>query len=172
MEYIHYCVSFGVQQIDLVMFLLFSRQVMSSSITPWTAAYQASWILCKFMSIELVMLYNHLIFCCPPLLLPSVFPSISVFSSESVVASGGQSIGASASASGLPMNIQGWFPLGLTGLMSLQSKRLSRVFSSTTVWKHWLFGAQPLYGPALTSIHDHWKNHTFVNYVLFTYRLL
>ena len=121
------------------MFLLFSRQVMSSSITPWTAAYQASWILCKFMSIELVMLYNHLILCCPPLLLPSVFPSISVFSSESVVASGGQSIGASASASGLPMNIQGWFPLWLTALIS---KQLSRIFSITTAQKHQFFSVQ------------------------------
>ena len=56
-------------------------------------------------------------------------------------ASGGQSIGASASV--LPMNIQGWFPLGLTGLISLQSMGLSRVFSSTTVWKHHFFGTQP-----------------------------
>ena len=54
--------------------------------------------------------------------------------------SGGQSIGASASV--LPMNTQGWFPLGLTGLISLLSKALSRVFSSTTVWKHQFFGAQ------------------------------
>ena len=59
------------------------------------------------------------------------------------IPSGGQSIGASASASVLPMNIQGWFPLGLTGLISLQSKGLSRVFSSTTVQKHQFFSAQP-----------------------------
>ena len=58
-------------------------------------------------------------------------------------ASVGQSIGASASASVLSMNIQGWFSLRLTSLISLQSKRLSRVFSSTTVWKHQFFGAQP-----------------------------
>ena len=57
-------------------------------------------------------------------------------------ASGGQSIGVSASASVLPMNIQDWFPLGLTGLISLQSKGLSRVFSSTTVQKHQFFGTQ------------------------------
>ena len=56
--------------------------------------------------------------------------------------SGGQSIGASASASVLPVNIQDWFPLGLTGLISLQSKGLSRVFSNTTVWKHRFFGTQ------------------------------
>ena len=58
-------------------------------------------------------------------------------------ATGGQSIGASTSASVLPVNIQGWFPLGLTGLISLLSKGLSRVFSSTTIQKHQLFGTQP-----------------------------
>ena len=58
-------------------------------------------------------------------------------------ASGGQSIGASASVSVLPMNIQDWFPLGLTGLISLQSKGLSRVFSNTTVQKHQFFGTKP-----------------------------
>ena len=57
--------------------------------------------------------------------------------------SGGQNIGASASASVLPMNIQGWFPLGLTGLISLLFKGLSRVFSRTIVWKHQFIGAQP-----------------------------
>ena len=57
-------------------------------------------------------------------------------------ASGGQSIGALASSSVLPVNIQGWFSLGLTGLISLQSKRLSRVFSSTTIWKHQFFSTQ------------------------------
>ena len=56
--------------------------------------------------------------------------------------SGGQSIGASASASVLPMNIQDWFPLGLTSLISFQSKGLSRVFSNTTIQKHQLFSAQ------------------------------
>ena len=60
--------------------------------------------------------------------------------------SGGQNIGASASASVLPMNIQDWFLLGLTGVISLQSKILSRVFSSTTVWKHQFFGAQSSFG--------------------------
>ena len=76
-------------------------------------------------------------------------------------ASGGQSIGASASVSVLPMNIHDWFPLGLTGWISLQSKGLSRVFSNTTVQKHQFFGAQFLYSPALTSIHDYWKNQSF-----------
>ena len=116
--------------------------------TPWTAACQASLSfaisqsLLKLMFIESVMPSNHLILCCP-LLLPSIFPSIRVFSNESILASGGQSIGASALASVFPMNIQDWFPLELTGLISLQCKWLSRVLSNTTVQKHQFFGAQP-----------------------------
>ena len=83
---------------------------------------------------------NHLILCCPFLLLPLIFPSISVFSNELALHI---SIGASASASVLLMNIRDWFPLGLTGWISLQSKGLSRVFSNTTVQKHQFFSAQP-----------------------------
>ena len=79
----------------------------------------------------------------PLLLLPSIFPIIRVFSRESALCIRSQSIGASASALVLPMNFKGWFPLGLTGLMSLLSKWLSRVFSSTTIWKHQVFCAQP-----------------------------
>ena len=75
--------------------------------------------------------------------------------------SGGQSTGDSASASDPLMTIQDWFPSGLTCLISLLSKGLSRVFSNTTVWKHQFFGAQPSFGPALTSIHDYWKSHSF-----------
>ena len=115
-----------------------------------TAAHQASlsvtnfWNLLKLTSIELVMSSNHLILCCPLLLLPSVFPTIRVFSKMSwLFTSGGQSIGASASASVLPMNIQSWFLLGLNGLISLLSKGLSRVFSSTTLQKHQFFCTQP-----------------------------
>ena len=77
----------------------------------------------------LVMPSNHLILFRPLYLLPSIFPSLRVFSNEPFFfTSGGQSIGASASASVLPINIQDWFPLGLTDLISLQSKGLSRVF--------------------------------------------
>ena len=107
--------------------------------TPWTVTHQApvsfavSKNLAKFKSIGSVILSNHLILCHPLLLLPSVFPSIRVFSNESCL-SGGQSIGALASV--LPMNIHGWFSLLLTGLISLQSKRLSSVFSSTIIQKH------------------------------------
>ena len=80
---------------------------------------------------------------------------------------GGQSIGVSASASVLPMNIQDWFPLGWTDWISLQSKGLSRVFSNTAVQKHQFFSTQVFvclfvfYSPTLTSIHDYWKNHSF-----------
>ena len=88
---------------------------------------------------------------CHPAILSSVvpfssrlqsFPASGSFQMSQFFASGGQSIGAPASASVLPMNIQGWFPLGLTGLLFLQSKGLSRVFSNTTVQKHQFFGAQ------------------------------
>ena len=124
-------------------------------VTPWTAAHQASlsitssWSLLILMSIESVMASNYLILCHPFLLLPWIFSSIRGFSNESVFASGGQSIGASASV--LPINIQGWFPLQLTGLISLHSKGLSKVFSSTTIQKLQFFGISLLYGPTLTS---------------------
>ena len=116
--------------------------------TPCTAAHQASlsitnsWSIFKLISIALVMPSNHLILCCPLLLPPSIFPSIRVFSMSQFFTSGGQSIGVSASASVLPMNIQDWFPLGWTGWISLQSKGLSRVFSNTAVQKHQFFGTQ------------------------------
>ena len=75
--------------------------------------------------------------------------------------SSGQSTGVQLSASVLPMNIQDWFPLGWTGLISLQPEGLSRVFSNTTVRKHDYSALSFLYSPTLTSIHDHWKNHSF-----------
>ena len=89
------------------------------------------------------------------------FPASGSFPRSQLFASGGQSIGASASASVLPMNIQHWFPLGWTGWISLQSKGLSRVFSNTTVQKHQFFSAQLSLWSNLTSIHDYWKNHSF-----------
>ena len=97
--------------------------------------------LLKLMSIESLMPSSHLIHCLP-LLLPSVFPSNRVFSNKSVLCKGCQSIGVSVSASVFPMNIQDWFALGFTGLISLQSKGLSRIFSNTTVQKHQFLGAQ------------------------------
>ena len=77
------------------------------------------------------------------------FPASGSFPKSQFLASGGQSIGASASTSVLPMNIQDWFPLGWTGWVSLQSKGLSRVFSNTTVLKHQFFDAFNIYNKAL-----------------------
>ena len=152
---------------SLISSVQFSCSVMSDSVTPWTAARQASLSitnsrsLLKFMSIESVMPSNHLILCHPLLLLPSVFPSIRVFSNESNLFSwGGLSIGASASASVLPMTIQDWFPLGWTIWVYLQSKGLSRVFSNTTVKSINSSVLSFPYNPTLTSIHDYWKNHS------------
>ena len=89
------------------------------------------------------------------------FPASGSFLMSQLFASGGQRIAASVSASVLPMNIQDWFPLGLTGWISLQSKGLSRVFPSTTIQKHQFFGAQLPNGPTLTSVHDCWKRYSF-----------
>ena len=107
--------------------------------TPWTAAHHASLSitnsrsLLKLMSIKSVMPSNYLILCHPLLFLSSILPSIGSFPMSQFFASGGQSIGVSASASVLPVNFQDWFLLGWTGLISVLSKGLSRVFSITTV---------------------------------------
>ena len=100
---------------------------------------------------EFAQLHVHLVsdiiylnLCYPLLLCFQSFPSSESFPMSWLFASGGQRIGGSALAPVLPMNIQGWFPLGMTGLISLQSKGLSRVFSNATVQKHQFFGAQPL----------------------------
>ena len=122
-------------------------------VTPWTAARQASlsitnsWSLLRYRPIESVMPSNHLILCRPLLLLPSIFPSIRVFSKESVLCIRWPKYSSFTPKGGalglnIPVNIHNWFPLGLSGLISLQSKGLSRVFSSTTVQKHQFFGAQ------------------------------
>ena len=108
-----------------------------------TAAYQAS------LSFTISRVGSNscpLSWWCHPNISSSVsclqsFPASRSFPMSQLFTLGGQSIGASASV--LPMNVQGWFPLGLTTLISLLSKGLSRVFSSTTVWKHQFFGAQP-----------------------------
>ena len=147
--------------------LLLSLSCVWLFATPWTAAHQASLSipnsqsLVKLMSIESVMPFGHLILCCLLLLLPSMFPSIRVFPVSRLFPSCGQSIGASASASVLSMNIQDWFPLGFIGLISLQSKELSRVFSSATFKSISSSALSFLYGPTLTSIYDYWKNHSF-----------
>ena len=121
---------------------------MSNSLQPHeprTAAHQA-WLsfaiyqsLLKFMSIKSMMLSNHLILCYPLLFLQS-FPSSGSFWRSQFFASGDYGIGASTSV--IPINIQDWFLLGLIGLISFQSKGLSRVFSNTTVQKHQFFSVQ------------------------------
>ena len=134
-------------------------------VTPWTAACQASLSitnsqsLLKLMSIELVVPSNHLILYCPLLLLPSFFPSIRVFSNELVLRIRWPKYW-SFSFSISPMNTQDWSPLERTGWISLQSKGLSRVFSHTAVQKYQVFGTQISLEWHLTSIHDHWKNHS------------
>ena len=140
--------------------------------TPWTAACQASlsitnsWSLPKLMSIETVMPSNHLILCRPLLLLPSVFPSIRVFSTESVCHiswpkywSFSFSIRPSSEHSGLISFSTDWLDL-LVG----RSKR-SRDSQESSPTPQFKSIHSPvlsfLYGPALTSIHDYWKNHIF-----------
>ena len=127
--------------------LFFSCSVMSDSVTSWTAACQAflsftiSQSLLKLMSVELMMPSNHLALCCLFSSCLQSFPASGSFQMSQFFASGGQSIRASASV--LSMNIQDWFLLRLTGLSSLQSKGLSRVFSGTSIRRHQFFGAQP-----------------------------
>ena len=116
--------------------------------TLWTIACQSSLSitnsqsLLKLISIESVMPSSHLILCRPILFLPSIPPSIRVFSNESALHIRWPKYWVLASTSVLPMNIQDWCPLGWTGWISLQSKRLSRVFSNTTFKKHQFFGTQ------------------------------
>ena len=135
-------------------------------VIPWTAAGQASVSftisrrLLKLMSIELMMPSNHLILCCPFSSCPQCFPVPGKVSQ--LFSLDGQSIGASASASLLPMNIQSWFPLVLTGLISLLSKGLSTESSPAPQLERIHSSAlNLLYGSTLTSIHDYWKNHSF-----------
>ena len=135
-------------------------------VTPWTAAYQASlsitnsWSLLKLTSIVLVMLSNYITLCYP-ILLPSIFPRIRVFSKESVLHirwpkywSFSFSISPSNECSGLISCRMDWLDL-------LAVQGLSRVFSNTTVQKHHFFESQPSLWPTLISIHDYWKNHSF-----------
>ena len=130
-------------------FLVVHSLVMSDFANPWSATCQSSlsftifWSLLKLTSIESMMPSNHLIHCHPSLLLPSVFPSIRVFSNESALHitwpkywSFSFSISSSNEYSGLTSFRIYWFDL-------LAAKGLSRVFSSTTIQKHLFFGAQP-----------------------------
>ena len=125
--------------------LLFSCVVTSDSLQPRglqriSLTFTISWSLLKLMSVESMIPSKYLVLCCPLFFLSSIFPSSGSFPVSWLFTSGGQSIGASASASVLPMNIQGWFPIGLTGLSSLLFKGLSKIFSNTTVRKHQFYG--------------------------------
>ena len=127
----------------------FSHSVVSNSLRPcglqharilWVSFTNAqSWL--KHMSIESVMAKTISSSVISFSFWIQSFPASGSFPMSQFFALGGQSIGISASASVLPMNIQGWFPLGLTGLISLQSNGLLRIFSSTTVQKHQFFSA-------------------------------
>ena len=135
-------------------------------VTPWTAAHQASlsfnnyWSLLKLMSIESVMPSNHLILCCPLLLLPSIFPSIRVFSNGSVLHIRWPKYwNFKLQHQSFQWIFRTDFSLGLTGLISLQSKGLSRVFSNTTVQRHQFFSSQ-LSLWSNSHIHTE-KNHSF-----------
>ena len=117
-------------------------------VTQWTAACEASLSITNSWSLPNSCPLSRW---CHPTISSSVvpfssclqsFPASGSFQMSQLFASGGQSIGVSASASVLPMNIQDWFPLGWTGWISFQSKGLSRVFSNTTVQKHQFFSAQ------------------------------
>ena len=133
---------------------------------PWPAARQVSQSftisqkLLKFMSIDLTMLCNYLTLCLRLLLLPSVFPRIRVFTNEVktclLFTSGSQRIGIAASASVYPMNIQGWFPLGLTGLILLLSKGLQEFYPAPQFKSIDYSALCLLYGPTLISVHDYW----------------
>ena len=130
--------------------MLFGHWVMSDSLQP--LGLQHARLPCPSLSPQACANLCPLSQWCHPTISSSVipfscclqsFPASGSFPMNWLFAAGGQSIGVSASASVLPMNIQDWFPLGLTGLISLQSKGLSRVFSNTTVEKHQFFSTQP-----------------------------
>ena len=132
--------------------------------TPWTAAHQASlsftisWSMLRLMSIESVMPSNHLILCRPLLLLPSIFPSIRVFSNESVLHIRWPkywhysfSIGPSNEYSGLISFRIDCFDLAVQGTLKILLQHQFKSINSSVL----------LFGPTLTSIHDYWKNHSF-----------
>ena len=129
---------------------------------PWTSARQdslsftISLSLLKLMSIESVIPSNHLILCCHLLSCPQSFPASESFPMSQLVASVAKVLELQLQHQSFPMNIQDWFPLRLTGLISLLSKGFSRVFASTIVWKHQFFGTQ----------HSLWSNSHICTWVL------
>ena len=154
MWYIHTMEYCAVQSLSLVQLF----------VTSWTAAWQPlfstiSQSLLRLMTIESMMLSNHLILCRLLLILPSTFQALGPFLISRLLPPGGQSTGASASALVLAINIQCWFPLGLTGLISLLSKGLQS--PSLQLESISSLALSLLYGPTLIFIRDYWKNHSF-----------
>ena len=156
-----------IEYCTLYMYYQFSHSLVSDSRTPWTAACHASLPVHHQLPEPTQTHPSHQ--WCHPAISSSVipfshlqsFPASGSFPVSQFFTSGGQSIGVSASASVLPMNIQDWFSLGLTGWISLQSKGLSRVFSKPHFKSINSSALGFLYRPTLTSIHDYWKNHSF-----------
>ena len=152
---------------------MFSQSVMSNSLRPY--GLQHARFPCPSPAPGACSNSCPLNQWCHPTFLSSVvpfssflqsFPASGSFPVSWLFTSNGQSIGASASVSVLPMNIQGWFPLGLTGFISLQSQGLSRSFSNTTVWKASVLRHSPFFMVqlsliSLSFIYDYWKNHSF-----------
>ena len=160
----HFLLRVSLKLNTKVLLLLFSCSVVSDSVNPWTAvgqpslSFTISWSWFKLTSIELVMPSNHLILCCPLLLLPSIFPSIRVFSNESALHirwpkywSYSFSISPSNEYSGLISFRTDWFDL-----LAVQKSSPGPQFESINSLVLSL-----LYGPSLTSMHDCWKNHSF-----------
>ena len=151
----------------LIPLLLLSCSVMSDSL--WLHGLQHTRLPCPLSSPRVCS--NSCAFSewCHPTISSSVvpfssclqsFPASGSFLTGQIFTSGGQSIGVSPSASVLPTNIQGWFPLGLTGLIYMQSKELSKVFSNISL-KALILWCSAFFVVQLTSIHDYWKNHSF-----------
>ena len=155
-------------RLNFINLFLFSHSVMSDTLQP--NGLQRARLPCPSPSTGACANSCPLIWWCHPIISSSVIPFSSCLQSlpesgsflmSQLFTSGGQRFGASALASALPMNSQDWFPLGLTTVISLQSKGLSKVLSNTTVEKHQLFGIQPSLW-SNSHIHtDYWKNHSF-----------
>ena len=161
---IYYCFKYWGMWLHVVVQLFTRVQLFE---TPWTTACQASlsftrsWRLLKLMSIESVMPSNHFILCRLLFLLPSIFPSIRAFLMSVRSFLQVAKVLELQHQSFQWTNIQYWFPLGFSSLISLQSKGLSRVFSNTQFKRINSLALSHLYGPTLTSIYDYWKNHSY-----------
>jgi len=157
------------------LWLLFSHQVLSDSL--WPHGLQHTRLLCLHISPRVssnscpLNWWCSLITssCFPLLLSPQSFPASESFPMSPLFATGGQSIEASASASVLPMNIEGWFSLGLTGWIPLQSKELSKESCPAPQFNCLVLSL--LYGPVITSKNDYWENHCF-DYMTFVFKVM